>query len=72
MKVYGVFRTGDDSFAIWTGKVTDDSKGLVTVDYGAFSWTYRAEERGRTFFDTLDAADAWAAELRTMMRFQEG
>lgn len=71
MKVYGVFRTGDGAVAVWTGKITDESERFVTVDYGVFSWTYRAAEKGRTFFIDLDEASAWAEEVQRMMRFQE-
>lgn len=68
---YGIFATQRNPvrYAIYTGKVTDNSRGMVTVDYGVFSYTHLEHDEGRQFFYNLDAAQQRLEDLRVYERF---
>lgn len=66
MKIYGVFQNGTEPkrYIIQVGKVTDRSDGLITVDYGAFTWTYGENELGKTIFTDEGDAEERIQELK--------
>lgn len=66
MKIYGVFQNGTEPkrYIIRVGKVTDQSDGLITVDYGIFSYTYTEKELGKTIFADEGDAEERIQELK--------